>query len=61
MRSTNAIVAGILAMIRTVGALVGATDKAELLARSYEARLAAGGRRVEAGAHGRSVYFRGMG
>jgi len=33
-------VAGILAMIRTVGALVGAADKAELLARSYEGRLA---------------------
>lgn len=34
-------VAGILAMIRTVGALVGAADKAEGLARGYEARLAA--------------------
>ena len=33
-------VAGILAMIRTLGALVGATDKAERLAQSYEARLA---------------------
>jgi iron complex transport system substrate-binding protein len=32
-------IAGILAMIRTVGALVGAVDKAERLARSYEARL----------------------
>jgi len=31
--------AGILAMIRTLGALVGAVDKAEALARSYEARL----------------------
>ncbi len=44
-------VAGIIAMIRTVGALVGAGDKAEALARGYEARLAAlaapapGGRR----------------
>jgi iron complex transport system substrate-binding protein len=32
-------VAGILAMIRTLGALVGAADKAEVLALSYEARL----------------------
>jgi iron complex transport system substrate-binding protein len=34
-------VAGILAMIRTVGALVGATGRAEALASGYEARLAA--------------------
>jgi iron complex transport system substrate-binding protein len=33
-------VAGILAMIRVLGALVGAADKAETLARGYEARLA---------------------
>src|SRR5262249_21620617 len=33
-------VAGILAMIRTLGALVAASDKAERLAQSYEARLA---------------------
>lgn len=32
-------IAGILAIIRTVGALGGAADKAEALARSYEARL----------------------
>src|SRR5438477_12018889 len=32
-------IAGILAMIRTVGALAGAVDKAEGLARSYEAHL----------------------
>src|SRR5271170_3742347 len=32
-------IAGILAMIRTVGALVGAADRADALARSYEARL----------------------
>jgi iron complex transport system substrate-binding protein len=32
-------IAGILAMIRTVGALIGAMDKAEGLARSHEARL----------------------
>jgi iron complex transport system substrate-binding protein len=31
--------AGILAMVRTLGALVGAVDKAELLVRSYQARL----------------------
>jgi iron complex transport system substrate-binding protein len=33
-------VAGIIAMIRTVGALVGAGEKADALARSHEARLA---------------------
>jgi len=33
-------IAGILAMIRAPGALVGAADKAERLARDYEARLA---------------------
>lgn len=32
-------VAGILAMIRTVGALAGAAERAETLARGYEARL----------------------
>ena len=32
-------VAGILAMIRTVGALVGATERADHLARDYEKRL----------------------
>lgn len=32
-------IAGILAMIRTVGALVGASGKAERLAQDYEARL----------------------
>jgi iron complex transport system substrate-binding protein len=32
-------IAGILAMVRTVGALVGAADKAERLAQGYEARL----------------------
>lgn len=34
-------IAGILAMIRHLGAMVGAADKAESLARSYEERLAA--------------------
>ncbi len=33
-------IAGILAMIRTVGALVGAADRADALARGYETRLA---------------------
>src|ERR1700686_3349148 len=33
-------IAGILAMIRTLGALVGATEKADHLATSYEQRLA---------------------
>ncbi len=32
-------IAGILSMIRTVGALVGASDKAEVLASGYERRL----------------------
>jgi iron complex transport system substrate-binding protein len=32
-------IAGILAMVRTVGALVGAADKAEALAEGYEVRL----------------------
>ncbi|KIZ42731.1 MULTISPECIES: cobalamin-binding protein [Rhodopseudomonas] len=34
-------IAGILAMIRTLGALVGAADRAEALATSYQRRLAA--------------------
>jgi iron complex transport system substrate-binding protein len=49
-------IAGILAMIRTLGALVGATEKAESLAQGYERRLAD----VAAGASNRSrpkVYF----
>ncbi|MGY6411484.1 MAG: ABC transporter substrate-binding protein [Alkalilacustris sp.] len=33
-------IAGILAMIRTLGALVGAAERAEALAAAYEARLA---------------------
>src|SRR3954466_9152975 len=33
--------AGILAMIRTLGALVGAADRADRLAKQYELRLAA--------------------
>jgi iron complex transport system substrate-binding protein len=49
-------IAGIFAMIRTVGALVGAPEKADQLARGYEARLA----EVAASARGRprpKVYF----
>jgi iron complex transport system substrate-binding protein len=49
-------VAGILAMIRTLGALVGASASAEALVESYEARLA----QAEAAARGRPrprVYF----
>jgi iron complex transport system substrate-binding protein len=49
-------IGGILTMIRTLGALAGAADKAEKLARSYEARLA----EVTASVRGRwkpKVYF----
>jgi iron complex transport system substrate-binding protein len=49
-------IAGILAMVCTLGALVGASGKAETLARSYEERL----RQVVGSSHGRSrprVYF----
>lgn len=49
-------VAGILAMIRTLGALVGADEKAQALARGYEARLS----QVAEAARGRTrpkVYF----
>ena len=40
---------GILAMIRTLGALVGAQDKAEALARSLQARLDEHGTGLESG------------
>ncbi|MCQ0092331.1 cobalamin-binding protein [Roseovarius sp. M141] len=49
-------VAGILAMIRSLGALVGVADRAEALAAGYEARLAG----IAARAKGRArpvVYF----
>ncbi len=49
-------VAGILAMIRVIGALVGAADKAETLAKAYEERLA----EMQAATSGRArpkVYF----
>ena len=49
-------IAGILAMIRTLGALVGASERADALARGYEARLTA----IAQAAHGQArprVYF----
>lgn len=48
-------VAGILAMIRAVGALVGMAEKADALARSYEQRLA----RIAEAASGKRprIYF----
>lgn len=49
-------VAGILAMIRCVGALVGAPERAERLAASYEARLEEM-RRASAGRARPRVYF----
>jgi iron complex transport system substrate-binding protein len=50
-------IAGILDMIRTLGALVGAADKAEALAQSYEARLAQIRQRADAIANKPRVYF----
>jgi iron complex transport system substrate-binding protein len=49
-------VAGILAMIRTLGALVGASDRAEALAGGYETRLEAV-RREAAGRSRPRVFF----
>ena len=49
-------VAGCLAMIRTLGALVGAGARAEALARSYEAHLSAA-RAERAGRTPLKVYF----
>lgn len=50
-------IAGILAMIRTCGALVGVSDKAEALVRSYERRLADVAARAQALAWRPRVYF----
>jgi iron complex transport system substrate-binding protein len=50
-------VAGILDMIRTLGALVGCTAKAEALARSYERHLAQARERADSSAHKPRVYF----
>ena len=49
-------IAGILAMVRTVGALVGAADKAERLAQEYETRLGEAQASSRAGPRPR-VYF----
>jgi iron complex transport system substrate-binding protein len=49
-------IAGILAMIRTLGALTGAADKAHALARSLEERLAAVRERAAMG-HRPHIYF----
>src|SRR5262249_34211077 len=48
--------AGVLAMIRTLGALVGAQAAADALARSYEQRLAAVRQRAADGPRPR-IYF----
>src|SRR5690349_15820802 len=50
-------VAGIFAMIRTLGALVGASDRAEELARSLEQRLARARRNAAALTRRPRVYF----
>ncbi len=50
-------IAGILDMIRTLGALVGAAEKAEALAQSYETQLAAARQRADALAEKPRVYF----
>ena len=49
-------IAGIMAMIRTVGALVGAADRADALARSFEERLKSLAASVSGRARPR-VYF----
>ena len=50
-------IAGILAMIRTLGALVGAADKADALARSLEQRLAQARQRAARLPRRPRVYF----
>ncbi|OFX06471.1 MAG: cobalamin-binding protein [Alphaproteobacteria bacterium RIFCSPHIGHO2_12_FULL_66_14] len=49
--------AGIFAMIRTVGALIGEGDKAEALARTFEDRVAAMARETRDAARRPRVYF----
>src|SRR5258708_16338450 len=49
--------AGIFAMIRTLGALGGAGDKAEALARSLEMRVMDGARASKRSTHRPRVYF----
>jgi iron complex transport system substrate-binding protein len=50
-------IAGIFAMIRTLGAVVGASEQAETLAFSLEARLAVARRKAESLARRPRVYF----
>ena len=50
-------IAGILDMIRTLGALVGAADKADALAQTFEARLKRSRERADALARRPRVYF----
>jgi len=50
-------IAGILDMIRTLGALVGAADKAEALVRSFEIRLALAREQAKALKRRPRVYF----
>jgi iron complex transport system substrate-binding protein len=50
-------IAGILDMIRALGALIGATEKADALARSYEQRLAQSRQRAGELAVRPRVYF----
>jgi iron complex transport system substrate-binding protein len=52
-------IAGIFTMIRTVGALVGALDKAERLVRCYEARLSGVAGRFVAGRSPRFISRNG--
>ena len=49
-------IAGILAMIRHLGALIGATEKAEILAQSFETRLSAMAKKYQNKARPK-VYF----
>jgi len=49
--------AGIFAMIRTVGALIGEGDKADALARTLEERVAAVARETRTTPHRPRVYF----
>jgi iron complex transport system substrate-binding protein len=50
-------VAGILAMIRTLGALVGASAKADALVQSLQARIAEARQRASRLSHRPRVYF----
>jgi iron complex transport system substrate-binding protein len=49
--------AGIFAMIRTVGALIGQAEKADALARSFEDRIAGIAAETRSRAHRPRVYF----